>query len=116
MAMLSFERFVRVSPRDPLLFVTLTGMAIAQIELGRFDEAVEIANRALRQNQTYALTYLSLAAALAHLGRKAEASEAVARLLEHNPGFRISEWTSRFPGHVKTKLFVEGFRLAGLPE
>jgi len=115
-AMLSFERFVRVSPRDPLLFVTLTGMAIAQIELGRFDEAVEIANRALRQNQTYAFTYLSLAAALAHLGRKAEASEAVARLLELNPGFRISEWTSRFPGHVKTKLFVEGFRLAGLPE
>jgi adenylate cyclase len=115
-AMLSFERFVRVSPRDPLLFVTFTGMAIALIELGRFDEAVEIANRALRQNQTYAFTYLSLAVALAHLGRQAEASEAVARLLELNPGFRISEWTSRFPGHVKTKLFVEGFRLAGLPE
>ena len=115
-AMLSFERFIRVNPRDPLLFVNLTGMAIALIELGRFDEAVEIANRALRQNQTYALTYLSLAAALAQLGRQAEASEAVARLLELNPGFQISEWTSRAPGHVKSKQFVTGLRLAGLPE
>jgi adenylate cyclase len=115
-AMLSFERFVRVSPLDPLLYVNFAGMAIALIELGRFGEAVAIANRALRQNQTYALTYLSLAAALAHLGRQAEASEAVARLLELNPGFRISEWTSRAAGHVKTKLFVEGFRLTGLPE
>ena len=115
-AMLSFERFVRVSPLDPLLYINFAGMAIALIELGRFGEAVEIANRALRQNQTYALTYLGLAAALAHLGRQAEASEAVARLLELNPGFRISEWTSRAAGHVKTKLFVEGFRLTGLPE
>jgi adenylate cyclase len=115
-AMLSFERFVRVSPRDPLLFVNLTGMAIALIELGRFDEAVEIANRALRQNQTYAYTYCCLAAALAQLGRQAEASEAAARLLELNRGFRISEFTGRFPGQIKSKQFVTGLRLAGLPE
>jgi adenylate cyclase len=115
-AMLSFERFVRVSPRDPLLFVNLTGMAIALIELGRFDEAVEIANRALRQNQTYAYTYCCLAAALAQLGRQAEASEAAARLLELNRGFRISEWTSLFPGQIKSKQYVTGLRLAGLPE
>jgi len=115
-AMLSFERFVRVSPRDPLLFVNLTGMAIALIELGRFDEAVEIANRALRQNQTYAYTYCCLAAALAQLGRQAEASEAAARLLELNRGFRISEFTGRFPGQIKSKQFVTGLCLAGLPE
>jgi adenylate cyclase len=115
-AMLSFERFVRVSPLDPLLFITFAGMAIALIELGRFDEAVAVAHRALRQNQTYTFTHVSLAAALAQLGRQAEASEAVARLLELNPGVRISEWTSRAPGQIKSKQFVEGLRLAGLPE
>jgi adenylate cyclase len=115
-AMLSFERFVRVSPLDPLLYINFTGMAVALIELGRFDEAVAIANRALRQNQAYVNTHRCLAVALAQLGRLVEAREAAARLLELTPGFRISEWTNRFPGQVKSKQFVTGLRLAGLPE
>jgi adenylate cyclase len=115
-AMLSFERCVRVSPLDPTLYIFFTGMAVALIELGRFEEAVATAKRALRQNQTYSVTYRCLAAALAQLGRQAEAGEAAARLLELHPGFRISEWTRRVPGQIKSKAFVEGLRLAGLPE
>ena len=53
-AIRSFERAIRLSPFDPLLFSTFTGMGIAFIGLGRFDEAVAAAKKALRQNQTYA--------------------------------------------------------------
>ena len=115
-AMLSFERFVRVSPLDPMLYVYFSGMAIALIELGRFDEAVAITNRALSQNRAYVSTYRCLAAALAQLGRKMEAREAAARLLELTPDFRISEWMGRFPGQIKSRQFIAGLRLAGLPE
>ena len=84
-AIRSFERAIRLSPFDPLLFSTFAGMSVAFIGLGRFDEAVSAAKKAVRQNPLYPFTYRCLASALAHLGREAEAREAVAGLLELEP-------------------------------
>lgn len=113
----SYERAVRLNPLDPLLYMTLAGMAIAFIELRRFDEAVAVARKAARQNQTYAATYRCLAAALAHLGHEAEMEKAVSRLLELEPNFRISEWVKRgAQWHKHNRLMIEGIRKAGLPE
>ena len=39
-AIRSFERGIRLSPFDPLLFSTFAGMGVAFIGLGRFDEAI----------------------------------------------------------------------------
>ena len=78
-AIRSFERAIRLSPFDPWLFSRFTGMSVAFIGLGRFDEAVAAAKKALRQNQTFAMAYRCLAAALAHLGRDAEARKTVAQ-------------------------------------
>ena len=39
-AVRSFERAMRMSPVDPLLHQSFTGMAYALVELGRFDEAI----------------------------------------------------------------------------
>jgi adenylate cyclase len=116
-ALRSFERTIRLSPLDPMLYMTLAGMGIAFIELRRFDEAVAVARRAARQNQTYATTYRCLASALAHLGREAEVRNVVSRLLELEPKFRISEWVKRgAQWHRYNKLMIEGIRKAGLPE
>jgi adenylate cyclase len=114
-AVRSFERTIRLSPVDPMLYTAFTGMGIAFLKLQRFDEAVAAAKKALRKNQTFSTTYRCLAAALAHLGRDAEAREAVARLLELEPNFRISEWVAR-GGQWRAQLFVDGLRKAGLPE
>jgi adenylate cyclase len=114
-AILSFERAIRVSPVDPLQPVTLSGIGMALIELGRFDEAIVAAKKALRQNPFFSSAYRCLAAAFAHLGRDAEAREAAARLLEVDPAFTISEWIAR--GRQRnTTLLIEGLRKAGLPE
>jgi adenylate cyclase len=102
-----------MSPVDPRLYVTLTGMGQALIELGRFDEAIVVLKKALRQNSSYVATYQWLASALAHLGRDAEAHDAAARVLEINPAFTIS---ARGFGLSNAKLFIEGLRKAGLPE
>jgi len=113
-AIRSFERAIRLSPFDPLLFSTFAGMGIALIGLGRFDEAVAAAKKALREKHT-SQAYRCLAAALAHLGRDAEARKTVAQFLEIDPDFRISEWVAR-SGQWRAQVFIDGLRKAGLPE
>jgi adenylate cyclase len=114
-AIRSSERAVRMSPVDPQLYVTLTNIGQALIELGRFDEAIVAGKKALRHNPSYVATYNCLASAFAHLGRDAEAHDATARVLEIDPAFTISAYIAR-GGQSNTKLLIEGFRKAGLPE
>ena len=113
-AIRSFERAVRMSPVDTRLYMTLTGIGMAFIELRRFDEAIVVGKKALRQN-LYVATYRCLASAFAHLGRDAEAHDAAARVLEIDPAFTISAFIDR-GGQSNAKLFIEGLRKAGLPE
>jgi adenylate cyclase len=114
-AVRSFERAMRMSPVDPLLYQGLVGIGMALIELGRFDEAVVAGKKAQRHSPSWSLAYRCLASAFAHLGRDAEAREAAARLLELDPAFTISEWIAR-GGQTNSKLLIEGLRKAGLPE
>ena len=90
-------------------------MGVAFIGLGRFDEAVSAAKKAVSQNPLFPFAYRCLASALAHLGREAEAREAVAGLLELEPDFRISERVARGDA-VGLQLYIDGLRKAGLPE
>jgi adenylate cyclase len=113
-AIRSFERAIRASPVDPLLYRLFTGMGMALIELGRFDEAIVAGKKAQRQNSFFPAVNLVLASAFAHLGRDAEAREAAARVLELDPAFTISaRMDQRRQAHAK--LEIEGLRKAGLP-
>jgi adenylate cyclase len=114
-AVRSFERAVRMSPVDPSAHQTLTGMGLAFIELGRFDEAIAAGKKAQRHSHSYSVVYRCLASAFAHLGRDAEAREAAARVLELDPAFTISGWIAR-GGQSNSKLLIEGLRKAGLPD
>jgi adenylate cyclase len=114
-AIQSFEHALRMSPVDPRLHRTFTGMGYALIELGRFDEAIVAGKKAQRQSPSFAAAYCCLASAFAHLGRNTEAREAAARVLETDPEFTISAWIAR-GGESKAKLLIEGLRKARLPE
>jgi adenylate cyclase len=114
-AVRSFERAVRLSPVDPFLHSTFSGMGSALVELGRFHEAITAGKKALRLNPSYAVAYRCLAAAFAHLGLDTDAREAAAHLLEVDPTFTISSWIAR-GGQSNSKLMIEGLRKAGLPE
>jgi adenylate cyclase len=115
-AIRSFECAMRMSPVDPQLHTTFTGMGFAFIELRRFDEAIVAGKKALRQNPGYPGPYRCLASAFAHLGRDAEAREAAARAVEIDPAFTISGWIAGSQLPKTAKLMIEGFRKAGLPE
>ena len=110
-ALHSFERGMRLSPLDPMLFGMLAMSGIALIGLGRFNEAVAMARKAIGKHQKFLPAYSCLASALAHLGRVSEARQAVARMLELRPHARASAFGNRWP-----PLFVAGLRKAGLPE
>jgi adenylate cyclase len=114
-AIRSFERAIRASPVDPLLYRLFTGMGMALIELRRFEEAVVAGKKALRQNSSFPAVNVVLASAFAHLGRDAEAREAAARVLELDPAFTISGRMGR-RRQAHAKLEIEGLRKAGLPE
>jgi len=109
------EARIRLSPLDHRINNNLGGIGLTLMELRRFDEAVAIFKKALRQNSSDGVAYRGLAAALAHLGRDAEAREAAARLLEVDPSFTVSGWIAR-GGQSNSKLQIQGLRKAGLPE
>ena len=106
---------IRVSPVDPRRHLTFGGIGLALIELGRFDEAIVAAKKALRQTPSFSPAYRCLASAFAQLGRDAEAREAAAHVLETDPAFTISGWIAR-GGQSNSHLQIEGLRKAGLPE
>ena len=109
------EARIRLSPLDHRINNNLGGIGLTLMELRRFDEAVAIFKKALRQNSSDGVAYRGLAAALAHLGRDAEARGAAARLLEVDPSFTVSGWIAR-GGQSNSKLQIQGLRKAGLPE
>jgi adenylate cyclase len=114
-AIRSFERAFRRSPLDPRLQFTFTGMGMALVELGRFEEAIVAGRKAQRHNPLFSSTYRCLASAFAHLGRDAEAREALARMAELDPAFTISAWIDR-GGQSNSTRMIEGLRKAGVPE
>jgi TolB-like protein len=112
-AIRSFERAIRVSPFDRLLASNFVGMGFAFIDLGRFDEAVAAARKALQKDEAHGGAYRCLAAALAQLGRDAEARTTATQFLEVQPDYRISKSMAR---GQRSQMFLDGLRKAGFPE
>jgi adenylate cyclase len=114
-ALNSFNRAIRLNPLDPTLYDTLTGVASTLIVAGRDEEAATQSRKALALNPRFTSAYRCLAAALAYLGREAEAKEAAAALLTIEPSFSINKWAN-YGGQWQGQRFLDGLRLAGLPE
>ena len=114
-ALKSFDRAIRLNPIDPKRYDTLTGIASTLITVGRDEEAVAQARRAIAANPRFTSAHRCLAAALAYLGRESEAKAASAALLEIEPSFRIGKWAA-YGGQWQGQRFLDGLRLAGLPE
>ncbi len=114
-ALSSFDRAVRLNPLDPLLYDTFTGVASTLLTIGRDQEAVVHAKKAIALNPRFTSAHRVLAASLAYLGRDVETKEAVAALMVIEPSFSISRWAN-YGGRWQGQRFLDGLRLAGLPE
>ncbi|MDP6814874.1 MAG: adenylate/guanylate cyclase domain-containing protein [Alphaproteobacteria bacterium] len=108
----SVRRAMRLNPHYPEWYLWHLGFALYAAQ--RYEEA--IAN--LRLVLDIAEPSRILAASLAMTGRGDEARDLAKRFLATFPDFSIAEWaqTQPFKNPGDLEAFVEGYRLAGLPD
>ena len=114
------QRAIRLSPLDPQRWMFFFGMSVANGVARRFEATIDWADRCLREQPRLPHVYRWKAVACAHLGREQEAREAIQRMFELHPAFTISAWQASYAAKVFSPetmaMYVDGLRLAGLPE
>ena len=111
------------NPTEPARSVrlyVLGGMGFAHFVAGRYSEAVEWADRGLREQPRFFSMLRVKAASYAHLGRIEEARDCLKQLLDLQPGLTIAGlktfWAEMLMASDIVDAYVEGFRKAGLPK
>ncbi|MGO4366281.1 winged helix-turn-helix domain-containing tetratricopeptide repeat protein [Pseudomonas sp. PAB10] len=109
---------IRLSPLDPEMFRMQVGMALAHFFAGRFDPTTEWAEKALGNLPSFLAPVALVAASHALSGRMDKAGLAMQRLRELDPSLRLSNLKDWLPIQRSEDFarFVDGLRLAGLPE
>jgi TolB-like protein len=112
---------MRLSPRDPLLFLWHFYIGVADIHRGRVVQPLESLRKSVEINPNWGLSQFVLAGALGLAGLLAEAAEVceVARRLA--PNFTIAKFRAEAVSDnsvylARREYFCEGLRLAGAPE
>ena len=113
-----FDTALRLSPRDPLRWVTLAVKGSALRVLGRHDEAIAHCRQACRFPDSGYLPHMFFAAALSEAGQKSEALAAVENSMQLEPLLSINFLRDRFVGAHETylKSLLDSLRKAGVPE
>ena len=115
-AISSFERAVRLSPRDHELAIMLSGIANANLIAGRDEAALSAAERAVDENPRFAPARRIRIVALVHLGRLDEAKAARAEYLKLDPGFTISSRVPNYRDPAFRQRYHGALRTVGLAE
>jgi TolB-like protein/DNA-binding winged helix-turn-helix (wHTH) protein len=114
----SFGRALRLSPRDPLGWMFLGGLALAHLIMGNLEVGIELVDRGLLE-QPRAVPLLRVKVALCgHLRLHEEGRKSVQQLLEIYPGLTVARWLAAASTYSPRMLeiYAEGFRKAGMPE
>jgi len=108
----------RLSPFDPLNFIFYTNAGIAEFVAGRYPEAIAWLQKARRENSRFFACRRTLATVLGLEGNVEAAREVAQELLAVDPNFSITQFASWYPLRRPDDLkrYVEGLRIAGLPE
>jgi adenylate cyclase len=108
---------MRLSPQDPYFGQFLVRKAEACLFLGRLEEAIESAERSLREPNIQWSRWAILAAAQAHLGRMEDAKRSIEGLRTLRPDIDLAFTRDYWPiADVDALNFlVDGLRKAGLP-
>jgi adenylate cyclase len=122
-ALAPVEKAIRLSPRDPDLYVWYFVLCHANTHLARDAQAIEWCLKSIATGKTFFFAYVDLASAYAWRGQHAEAAAAVAELLKLRPRFTVQQLTEEGFSFSANPTFrkeyqriIEGARKAGLPE
>ncbi len=109
-------RALRLSPFDPLNYLSYNALAISYLHMGQFADAHEVATRSVQLNPRFSVSRAFLAAALSRLGRIEEATAETRRLLDIDSTFSIRRFSVTVD--IEPAVFMplaEAWRQAGLP-
>jgi tetratricopeptide (TPR) repeat protein len=110
-------RALQLSPGAPDAYECITHIATAHFFAGRFEEAARWAQRSIDQENGFVFSHLFLAISYACLSRTEEARDEMKVVLALRPDFTIATLRDH-PMHFpeRKKLWIDGLRLAGMPE
>jgi TolB-like protein/Flp pilus assembly protein TadD len=114
----AIERARRLSPFDRHAFGYAVNIAVAHLVARRFEQAIEWADRALHDQPRTVVGMRAKVVALAHLGHLDKARAELSRLLAIDPKLTIAGFREQavYLAPEVLELYVDGLRLAGLPE
>ena len=106
---------IRLSPRDPRLFIWLSGLAAGHYQLRNYARAVEIGRQSWTLNRNYITGLTYVVAGLAQLGNIDEARAALADLRELDPNLGAVRTTLQrlYQNQASIDHLLEGLRKAG---
>jgi adenylate cyclase len=118
-AIADFERSMRFSPRDPFSYTSMIGMAFGHYNAGRYAEAADWADKAIRAFPPYFIPGLQIAImCYVGAGRIEDAQRVMADCLRMMPHWHrsiIPEWNGLRSPELRMKM-REAQLKAGLPE
>ncbi|MCR4267289.1 tetratricopeptide repeat protein [Nitratireductor sp. ZSWI3] len=114
-----FEKAKRLSPLDPLGFNLDFGLAGVLFAEGKYKEAAALSRKTIASKPDITWAYRQYATYAALAGQVDEARAAIAKYREAYPDVTIATNVRNHPQRNNAhymKLFVQGLRIAGLPE
>jgi TolB-like protein len=107
-----------LSPLDPRIYSSQTGVAFGHFFAGRYEDGSAWATTAVAQQPNFLGARFIAAACHAMSGRVEEARVDCARLMQLNPALRISGIMTRGPFRRAEDIerLTQAFRVAGMPE
>jgi len=115
-AIAHFERSIRLSPRDPEMTSTLTGIAFAHLIAGHNEQALAFAQQVIDEKPQYTSGHRAKITALIFLDREQEARTAAEMLLTYDPQFTISSRLSVYRKSDFQQRYHAALKAAGLRE
>jgi DNA-binding SARP family transcriptional activator len=117
-ALRRLERYRELAPFDPYAHFFENAQAMAHLFNREYEQAALVGRRVVKANPDFLNSYKPLIAALGYLGETAEAKGYIETVLALEPTFCIQEFRATYPfkRDIDREHYVEGLRLAGVPE
>jgi adenylate cyclase len=117
-AVQSADRALSLSPLDPMIYYFNSLASTANLVGERYERAIELAERSLREHCEHTPTLRTLAVAQVLSGRIDNARNTVVRVRELEPGLTVGAFRARYPGRDSPQFerFAAALHAAGLPK
>jgi len=118
-ALEQFHYAMRLNPLDPEIYFVEAGLALANFFLRRFEVALSWATKALARQKSHVPAMATAMVSYAMVGRIGDAQMMLARLRDVHPDMTISgsrKRTAKFFRQQDVELYIEAYRIIGVPE